>query len=76
MCGNIVHKESMFQTYMPKPGQPMKPHSVCGQCFVLVSILDSLRRIEHGGSGHLGIQKHIGAAGGRGTGVNTSDKAK
>lgn len=57
MCGNTVHQENTFQTYMPSPGKPMNIKSVCGRCFVLVSILDTLRRIENGRFGQPGIQK-------------------
>lgn len=57
MCGNTVHQENTFQTFMPRPGQPMAPKTVCGQCFVLVSILDTLRRIEHGRPRQPGIQE-------------------
>jgi len=55
MCGTSVPEENAQTVFLPKRKQ-MTVTRVCGRCFVLVSILDSLRRMERGGSKQLGIQ--------------------
>jgi hypothetical protein len=47
-CGATVHKENMFTSFVPTPPTPSQV-KVCGRCYVLVSILDTLRRIENYG---------------------------
>lgn len=55
MCATKFHEENAQTVFLPK-NKKMSINRVCGRCFVLVSILDALRRIERGGSKQFGLQ--------------------
>ena len=65
MCTVNIPEEHMQTVFLPKNKQ-MTINRVCGRCFVLVSILDSLRRMESGRPIKPGLQKPIGNDEGRG----------
>lgn len=45
-CGNNVGSDLMQSSFMPQKDGSLKQISICIRCFVLVSSLDTLKRIE------------------------------